>query len=634
MGKRSTKRSKSGRRPAGNAAKRPGRPPPSQRVSQLGSWALILAFVTLPALVVAPSARESFRLPKLFAYETLGLLSLLLLTWRLRSAPRLDLRRLLRRPVVAAVLPLLLVAAGGLATSDHPLHVRQALASLLIGAACLVGWSLALRAEELRRVLFALLAPAMLLSLLAIAQFHGWIELFKLQGRVLDRIAVTSLAGGVFDLAGLLVLPLLVAQAGLWRERRRRRRWLWGAALTVGLYAMILTQTLTAIAALVAGSFVLWLGLLPWRRVVAATALVAVIGVGLGWGVQPLRQRLERKIGSLEAGNVNRLLSGRLDAWWAARWMFEQHPWAGVGHGAFRAEFGDARLALWDAGRQFYRRQHQTYFSNAHSEVLEVAAEWGVPGCLALAWAFACLLLRLRSRRSTAGAVDPEESAEPRETALMAAGVVAMAALAAANFPWRIALVAYPQLIFLSWIFASRRPAAGGAGDPWARRLVWVLVPLLAAGLVLEVREAQRRLLASQQLAAVEDLTRQLAAQGMLAPRALERNAGLMRQAAALDPVEVGIPIARGAQYLLLKRYPAAIRAYEEALELEARGEIYANLGKARYHAGDREGAREAFIKALRLNHTLARRFRAYVRELGVQAGGQETAEEGETEEG
>ncbi len=639
MGKRSksprgTRRPAKRKRGAGKSGPRtaaPRRPPVLPRRSWVRTWLPILVLVTAPAVIVAEGAEESFRLPKLLLSEALGLLSLLVLVWRRRAAPRWRLGEVLRQPVVVAVLPLVLVAASGLLTSAHPFHVRQALGSLVIGTACLVGWSLALEAAEHRRLLLALLLPAAILSFLAVAQFHRWIELFQFQEVVKERIAVTSLAGGVFDLGAYLVLPMLIAQAAFFREPRRRRRWLWGIGLALGLYALALTQTLTAIVALVVGSFVLWLGLLPWRRVLAATALVAVVGAGFAWGVAPLRQRLETKIGSLTTGDLNQVLSGRLDGWWAARWMFEQHPWTGVGHGAYQAEFGDARLALRDQGRLFYARQHQTYFSNAHSEVLEAAAEWGIPGCLALAWAIGCLLVRLyRRQRPAAGedGAEPRERLQPGEAVLMAAALAAMAALAVANFPWRIALTAYPQLLFLSWIFASRPAAGEPAERPGrsARQTVWILVLLLIAALVLQLRTAGRRISASYQLAAVEEMTRQLAGRGLLSRRpleaevrrTLERNVRRLDEISAFDPVEVRIPIARGAQYLLLGRNRAAIEAYEAARVLEARSEIYANLGRAKYLAGDRDGAREAFTKALRLNRSTARNFRPYLKDLGM----------------
>lgn len=646
---------------------RPGssRPGPS-RPERAGTlqWLLILALVTLPALTIADGAKESFRLPKLFVCETLGLLTLLFLIWRLRAR---EPRALLRHPAVVATLPLVLVATGGLVTSDHPLHVRQALASLWIGAGCLVGWSWTLTRSEHRRVLTALLLPATALAAIAVAQFHGY-EPFSFEGYVKDRIAVTSLAGGAFDLAAYLVLPMLVAQTGL---RRPGRRWPWVLFLVLGLYAVAVSQTLTAIVALVVASLMFWLLVLPWRRVAAVAAVLAVVGSGLAIGVTPLRVRIAKKVESLKSGDLNQVLTGRLDGWWAALWMFRQHPLLGVGHGAYRAEFGDARLVLHEEGRRFYRRQHQTYFGNAHNEILEAAAEWGIVGCLAVAWALWRLGLRLRQRRrALAGAPasgipvagSPAERGPPAaigidlagriELALMGSGLIALGILTLSNFPLRIALVAYPYLLFLSWIFAGREgsesdgsvvpsragsvvpsragsPAPRSPGRSPGRLLAWLLLALVAAGLDFELRRAERRLRASHQLAEVEETTLEMGRQGLLARRPLdpgarrilERHIAMMNRAAELDPVEVGIPIARGSQHLLLGRHQAAIRAYEEALVLEARAETFANLGRSYYLSGDREAARAAFETALRLNRNIARRYRAYVREFGLGAG-------------
>ncbi|MEE8526659.1 MAG: O-antigen ligase family protein, partial [Thermoanaerobaculia bacterium] len=504
--------------------KKDSRRPPPQSSQRWGPWLLIVMAVTLPALVVAPEAKESFRLPKLLVTESLGLASLLFLAWRARGA-KVDLRRFWRQPAVTAMLPLLAVASFGLLTSAHPLHVRQGLTSLWIGVACLVGWSLGLAAAEHRRVLVALLLPAGILSLIAIGQFHHLFEPFRFQNYVKDRIAITSLAGGPFDLAGYLVLPMLIAQAGILRVWRQGRRQLevtgLGLVLACGIYAMALTQTLTAIAALTAASLVLWLGLLPWRRVAAVTAVLLVLGGGLALGVGPLRERIATKVESLTSGDIDNLLSGRLDGWSTALWMFREHPLAGVGHGAYRAEFGSARLALWEEGHRFYRRQHQTYFSNAHSEPLEVLAESGLPGLMVLAWAI-WQLLRQPGRMSRASNPQDEPAFDRTEVALTWAGLTALAVLSLANFPLRIALVAYPYLLLMSRILAPREvdeppPASTVKG----RSPVWILVPVLLAALVLQLRHAEGRLRASHQLAAVEQMTAQLARQGLLARRPL-----------------------------------------------------------------------------------------------------------------
>lgn len=437
----------------GPPAKRRADPRPSKR--RLGGWIVVAVLVTLPALVMVPWAKDAFRLPKLLVSEFLGLATLLVLSLRLRSAGRIDLRGALRHPAVAALGPIVAVAVLGLATTDHPLHVRQALPSLLVGVACVVGWSLGLRPAEQRRALVALALPAVLLALVAIAQAHGLIEPFQFRGVVRERIAVTSLAGGAFDLAAYLVLPMLVMQLGIaggfGSEKGERRAapawrpWAWGLALVACAYALALTQTLTALVALVAASLVLWLHLVPRRRLAAVLALVGAVALVLALAVTPLRERLAGKLGSLRADQVNHLLSGRLDGWRTGVWMWRENPWLGVGHGAYRAEYGTARLALVAEGARFYRRQHQPYFANAHSEPIEAAAEWGLLGLLALAWALWILLRQLRV---------PE--VPRRERALLRAGVVALGALALVNFPLRLALVAYPYLLVLSRAFALR----------------------------------------------------------------------------------------------------------------------------------------------------------------------------------
>jgi hypothetical protein len=49
---------------------------------------------------------------------------------------------------------------------------------------------------------------------------------------------------------------------------------------------------------------------------------------------------------------------------------------------------------------------------------------------------------------------------EPEDRALAWAGTAALAALALVDFPFRIALVAFPALLFLSWVFRrGSRPA-------------------------------------------------------------------------------------------------------------------------------------------------------------------------------
>jgi O-antigen ligase len=487
----------------------------AEKLATLLLWLVVL----VPPLYFSPSAKESFRLPKLMIAEWLGLASLVPLAWALRRVETVRWRDLWDLPALRAALPLAAVATLGLATSSHPLHVRQALADLWIGAACLVGWSAALPAARLERLLGGLLWPAAVLAGLGILQFHG-VQPLPLGGVRGARLTITSLAGNPGDLGAFLVLPCLIAQwrlargwrrmneeaasppsAGRRREGPRRGRgqlWL-VAAFALCAWAMALTQTFAALAALLLGSLAFWALALAGRRdagsgagggaragarwLAAAALAVAVLAAGAAAAAVPaIRARVIEKVNAVRHGDWNSLLTGRLDGWRAALWMLGRHPWAGVGHGAYRAEFAPAKLALVEGGVAFLSGQQQ-HFANAHDEPLEVAADCGVPGLLALAWALAVLAMAVRTRalpprpEAGSGGSSAEDSRRrersevrgggsaarwPRHAdgAFVAGGLVALGLLSLVDFPFRIALVAFPALLFLAWVL---RPAAAEA---------------------------------------------------------------------------------------------------------------------------------------------------------------------------
>ncbi len=134
------------------------------------------------------------------------------------------------------------------------------------------------------------------------------------------------------------------------------------------------------------------------------------------------------------------------------------------------------------------------------------------------------------------------------------------------------------------------------------RRLAWVLMLLLTLALALEVRSAAHLWRASLVLGQVKAVTLEANRRGRLSPRLLEHNVDLLRRVEAASPVEVGLPIARGGQYLLLGRPKAAVRTLEKALRIEPRGEVYAHLGRAYLALGDRQAADEAFGTAFVLD--------------------------------
>ena len=132
------------------------------------------------------------------------------------------------------------------------------------------------------------------------------------------------------------------------------------------------------------------------------------------------------------------------------------------------------------------------------------------------------------------------------------------------------------------------------------RVLVWPLVLVLGLALLGQTVRWRERMTASRLLNTVERMT-------LTARRAsvLYTNIELLRRAGQLDPLEIGIPIARGSQHYLLRQPQAAVEAYEEALRLEPRPEIYLNLGRALDLAGRREEASRAFFLASRIDPRL-----------------------------
>jgi len=488
---------RSGRAPAAAAAAAAKAVVGTSTLAERLAMPLLWLLVLVTPLYIAPSAKDCFRLPKLLLAEWLALASLVPLAWALRRVETVRWRDLWRLPAVRAALPLAAVATAGLATSVHPLHVREGLTDLWIGAACLVGWSAALPAARLERLLGGLLWPAAAMAALGILQFHGLRPLAVVGVHGAARLAITSTAGNPGDLAAFLVLPCLFAQ---WRLARgagaprpapgplaaagraasgRGHRWGWlVAALVLYAYALAVTQTVAALAALILGSVTLWAGArykeaLGVRRLAAVAGVLAVLVAAAVAGVPALRARMVEKVSQARQGHWNVVLTGRLDGWRTALWMLGEHPWTGVGQGAYRAEFVPAKLALLDRGVAFVSGEQQN-FANAHDEALEVGADLGVPGLLALAWGLAVVVLAARARGAQApraargahpvdGGDGRPQGGEPggrADRAFAAAGLVAFGMLCLVDFPFRGALVAFPALLFLAWVL---RPATAEA---------------------------------------------------------------------------------------------------------------------------------------------------------------------------
>lgn len=418
------------------------------------SWTVWLLLLAVP-FVLDSAQKDAFRLPKALLGETLALISLFFLAFAWQGPKQW--RELLRAPFVATFGPFVLAATLLSLASPHSAYVQRGLAGLWIGAIAVWGWSVGFSRRELRETLAWLLVPASILAAVAILQFHGIYQPYSFVGIAeSSRYAVGSLAGNVGDLAACLVLPAILAQAEIASGRRVRYA---AAALALCLYGLAVTQTLAAIAAIVVGSVVFWAFRISRRRLATGAAIFAGAVVLLLAVVAPLRERTLAKVSEISRGEWNAVLTGRLDGWRAAVWMLGEHPLAGVGVGAYRTEFIDAKVALVRAGVPFFEDQQNVVFANAHNELLEVAAETGWPGLAALGIGLFLLGRRLLRWRQGAGGIDGGVSDDSR-SGLAWAGLAAIAVLSLANFPFRIAIALWPICLFLAWIFSAESRAA------------------------------------------------------------------------------------------------------------------------------------------------------------------------------
>jgi len=325
-------------------------------------------------------------------------------------------------------------------------------------------------APTLRRLLVWTIPPAVIVAALGVDQAFGWfgtLDWLNVQAPT-ARLRITSTVGNPGDLAGLLVLPSLMAVEEIAGASTRRRVLLAGA-LVIMTAALIVTATLAAVAAIVVGLAVwtlprLWpdraAGSTVLRRrrmaVLLAGALVLVLAIAGLAASTPLRARVSEKVMQLASGDLNAVLTGRLDGWRAAWAMLRTEPVTGVGQGAFRAEYADTRLALESQGVTFLAEQQQVVMATPHNEALSVAAEQGVPGLVALAWAIWCAIIyAARIGRAHDG---------DHDRTLALSGLAALGVLSLAWFPLHVPAVAWPWLLFLAWIFRSATESGSHTG--------------------------------------------------------------------------------------------------------------------------------------------------------------------------
>ncbi len=419
-----------------------------QRLILAGGMALV---VLLP-LVVDLACLSPFRAPKSFlAHGLWALLAALFL-----AHPSLD-------PWAWPAAALVAAGAVSLALAGSPSGLPSLLATALA-----LGGALALRQLDRtgrRKLEKAVVFAGLLQTLLAIAWYEPAArpDSFALLEKSEGRFQLLGTLGNPADVAVFLLLPTLLS---LHRALSGKRRAGWWLCALLCLAGMVLSQTLSALAALALGTGVLLIRRLPapkrlWAVVLSFFALLLLV-----LAADPLRVRLGQAWQEVRQGGLLWLASARGAAWSAAWSMFLTHPVAGVGFGQFEAHsfrFLPPR-ALAERARVLGL---ETGFGQAHNEYLQYLAETGLLGA---ALFLGGLVFAWRRRP-----VWPQEL-EMEPFSLLAA----MAVLAAFQFPLQLAAIAAQWLVVLALLLpplpspGPRRHIAGVVGLVLWVGLAWV----------------------------------------------------------------------------------------------------------------------------------------------------------------
>jgi len=416
----------------------------------------VLTFVTLVGvaavpLVISYTGYDHFRLPK----------QLFLYTVAITTAAIAGIGVLLRRLNVVDEArnmgPILWVASAGFcwlivtgATSTNRALSMPAMVWVTSLMMLFFVLAFVVRHAPFSSVAAAILIPAVINSVVVVLQaFEVW-NPWVFHPHEEPRMMKNALLGNPNDVAVYLVGPALFAFATAFYGRTLR--WWYGAVAVLLTAAIVLTETMTCIAAIVCGALLLFMrnGYRQRRTVIAAVILGAIVFAAASF-FPPIRNRIDQAASAYEQNQWDQLARGRLMPLKAASKMFIDHPLTGVGPGAFKFQYLPYRIAVGYENPRLARERVSSAvnFGELHNDHMQILAETGIPG-LVVSFAAFFLLLRISRRRVP----------EPTETKARIAEVLALpfgvtlAFIMLAQFPWHLAAPACANIVIAACCFA------------------------------------------------------------------------------------------------------------------------------------------------------------------------------------
>jgi hypothetical protein len=502
-----------------------------------------------------------------------GIALVALLAWVLQAGVSPAFRER-RRAFDAPLLALLGISGLSLLVAVDP---GPGLVVLIQWSSCAAVYFVTSRAVEgtadARRLAAALLLGGAAVALVGLAQVFGGLDQVPQAAAPASTLANRNVAAAHL----VVVLPL-----ALWVGGRPVGRARWAvAALALVITAFLpFTQSRLALLTLAAQVVVVAMAF-SWRRssstrgrwAGATLTAVACLVVAAGWL-------------TIHDPAKTRSLGLRMGLARSALEMVREHPLAGLGLGSFAAEyprFGPVVRAT--------PVSPPLLVESPHNELLQLLAESGVGGGLALLWLAATVLVVLaRLARS------PQRGIR-RLGLAVGLSLLGLSFQLAGEFPLRTPVVPLVAAILLGVIAAleareGRSPPTLGAGEDPAWR--WMAAAGVALVLALSVGWSARRLSADRSLARLHEAL----ASGHEAEAVFQ---GL--RSVRLDPTRPELRMALARAWMRAGRPAEAGRVAHDLLTRRPWGtSALGTLGVARLATGDRRGAAELFAAVLQID--------------------------------
>jgi O-antigen ligase len=410
------------------------------RFSRVARLATIAALV-LTAVVVDPLADAAFDAPKWLGFKWGGIVALVALLLHNHGNPFRFSRiaRTAQRTLLMLTGALLCVFAAAF-FSPHGILAWSSLAGLLVCALYLViGASAAADGVGGKQILIAAIALGVVNAMLSLAQAAGLQLPLEVQ-RLGGRFATGALLGNEGFVALLCALMGACGVALFLSKSSASRTRALGVAITLlAVITIVVNRQATSAIALVLGALIITATRFGQRWIIAASA--ASIAVAVMCAATPMLRA--QTLAALPGASVERyqqITTYRLGAWAAAEAMIRADPWLGQGPGGFARESTARRLDAEIAhGVRFVQPTGAT-FVYAHMDLLQFAAECGVPAAILVLAAFAMTFRQLLARCGSTHETEP----------LLLLGVSAAGLVSSlAWFPFQIPITAIALLLVI-----------------------------------------------------------------------------------------------------------------------------------------------------------------------------------------